>query len=229
MLDLAVITTICTSKGRFWWKLDFSQRNYFSCHFRTFIDVHQPSGKFIWQGCQKCSLRVHRNILRRSLSLGNLFFTTFITYSPRIFRPTADLFPNVLLKLHSACIDECFEWEKMKSVYFFNFFGLWAVFFRVFFRNFVNGVVKTELCIPMGTFCGKTIFSWKNYNFMSLSHIERKKIGFCRNCSGLNVKFAFYLSIEIFWGERSLLENSFFKLSPSDFERTFFVSLLKNC
>ena len=96
LLDVVVITTICTSMGRFWWNLQFFQRNYFFYRFRTFTDVHHLSGKLFRQVCRKCNLRVHRNLLRRSFSLENFFVTIFITYWSRIFRPTVNFFDCVV-------------------------------------------------------------------------------------------------------------------------------------
>ena len=70
-------------------------------HFRKSTEeVQETSGNFARQSCQKCSLRVHRNILTTNLSLGNLFVTTFFTYWLKIFQATVSFFSTVLLKLH---------------------------------------------------------------------------------------------------------------------------------
>ena len=96
----------------------------------------------------------------------------------------------------------------MKKLYFFIFWDFERSFSR-FFLKICQWCCQNWILHPQRNVLRKNVFVEKNYNFMSLSHIERKKSGFCRNCSGLNVKLAFYLSIGIFWGERSLTEFLF--------------------
>ena len=69
-LDVLVKIEICMSIGTF-------PGNFFALKKTTFI---LSSGKLFRQVCQKCSLRVRRNILRRNLPLGNLIFTNVFTH-----------------------------------------------------------------------------------------------------------------------------------------------------
>ena len=145
-----------------------------------------------------------------------------LSHIDREFFGQLSIFLTVSLKLHSTCTEKWFEQEIMKNWNCFIFSDFERSFSRFFLKN-CQWCCQTWILHPQRIVLWKNVFVEKNYNFLSLSHIERKKIGFCRNCSGLNVKFAFYLSIGIFWGERSLLEIFFFKLWPLDNERTFFL------
>ena len=163
--------------GRFWWNIQFFQRNYFFYRFRTFTDVHHLSAKFFRQVCRKCNLRVHRNILRRSLSLENFFVTTFITYWPRIFRPTVNFF-DCVLKIAFYLYRKMVWARNNEKLKLFYLFGFWEKFFQVFFWKIVNGVVKPEFCIPRGSFCGKTFLLKKIIIFCHCRTLKEKRLDF---------------------------------------------------
>ena len=171
----------------------FSKKFFFCYSFQTSTKTHQPSGMFFRQVCRKCSLRVHGNILRRSLSLGNLFGTNFFHIFIENFPTNCQFFFDCVVKTAFYLFRWTFRVREKWKLY--NFFPDFELFFSRCFSKICNGVAKTEFCIRRGTFCVKTVVLWKNYNFLSLSHIVGKKTGFCQKSSGLNVKTAFYVAL----------------------------------
>ena len=206
--------------GRFWWNIQFLQRNYFFYRFRTFTDVHHLSAKFFRQVCRKCNLRVNRNVLRRSLSLENFFVTTFITYWPRLFRPNVNFFYCVV-KIAFYLYRKMVWARNIEKLILFYLFGFWAKFFQVFFWKFVNGVVKTDFCIPRGTFCGKTFLLKKIIIFVIVAH-WKKKDWILSKLFWLECQICI---LPVHWNflRRKVLDGiSFFNLWPLDNERIFF-------
>ena len=192
--------------------------------FLSSSDHYRCSSAF-WQKlrqvCRKCNLRVHRNILRRSLSLENFFVTTFITYWPRIFRPTVSFFDCVVKIAFYLYRKKVWARNNEKLILFY-LFGFWAKFFQVFFWKFINGVVKTDFCIPRGTFCGKTFLLKKFIFFVIVAHWKKKDWILSK---------LFWLEFQIcilpvHWNilrRKVFVGIFFFKLWPLDNERTSFL------
>ena len=128
-----VKTAFCKSIGRFWRNIFGFKRNYFLYLFRTFSEVYQPSGKLFQQGFQMCSLSVHKKFLRRSFSLG--FFKASSNIDRQIFGQLWKFWSTGLLKLHSTCIDNCFE-KRMENLNFFLFTRFWGKNSEAFFKIF---------------------------------------------------------------------------------------------
>ena len=113
ILDVVVKTAVSMSIGSVWGKFLWTKSFYHL--FWTFSEVRQPSGKLFRERCQNSSLRVHRNILRRSLSRGKKFFQFLDSYR-KFFGLPMKFFSTDLLKLHSTCTDEVFEDKNMENL-----------------------------------------------------------------------------------------------------------------
>ena len=149
-------------------------------HFWTFTEVHQPSVKFFSAGLWKCKLCVHRNVLTRSLSLGNLFVTTFFTNWLNVFQSTVNCFSIVLLKLHSTYLDEGSELEKNENFIIFLFFGFWDNFFQVF-SKFCRWCCQNWILHTRRSASWKISFFEKITIFYHCRTLKEKRLDFRKN------------------------------------------------
>ena len=184
--------------------------------------------KTLGRGIQNCKLHIHRKFLRKILffsSKENFFFPSR-TFS-EVHQSSGNFFSWVVNT--AFYISEKIFWGE-GFVWEFNVFPFpdkdrkfSSQLPKKFQRSCQNHLkhLQTELQRK------KCFFFGKKQLILSLWDIEQKNSGFSQNFSGKKVKIAFYVSLEKFWGE-SCLWNDFFSLFPSDFEQTFFVSLLKN-
>ena len=111
--------------------------------------------------------------------------------------------------------------RNIEKLILFYLFGFWAKFFQVFFWKFVNGVVKTDFCIPRGTFCGKTFLLKKIIIFVIVAH-WKKKDWILSKLFWLECQICI---LPVHWNflRRKVLDGiSFFNLWPLDNERIFF-------
>ena len=225
LLDVAVITTICTSMGRFWWNLQFFQRNYFFYHLRIITDVHQLSGKISGRFAEN-AIFVSTETFWGEVFLWKTSLLPLLSHIDREFFGQLSVFLTVSLKLHSICIEKKFEQEIMKNWYFFIFSDFERSFSR-FFLKICQRCCQNWFLHPQRNVLWKNVFVEKNYNFLSLSHIGEKGMDFVKTVLAWIWKLHSVCPLEYF-EEKVLFWSGFFRLSPLDKGELLRLSVEKN-
>ena len=158
-----------------------------------------------------------------------------LSHIDREFFGQLSIFLTVSLKLHSTCIEKWFEQEIMKNWYFFIFSDFERSFSR-FFLKICQWCCQNWFLHPQRNVLWKNVFVEKNYNFLSLSHIERKKLDFVETVLAWMSNLHSTCPLEYF-EEKGLCWKLFFQIMTfgqwanffSDFCRKVLGRGIQNC
>ena len=158
-----------------------------------------------------------------------------LSHIDREFFGQLSMFLTVSLKLHSTCIEKWFEQEIMKNWYFFIFSDFERSFSR-FFLKICQWCCQNWFLHPQRNVLWKNVFVEKNYNFLSLSHIERKKLDFVETVLAWMSNLHSTCPLEYF-EEKGLCWKLFFQIMTfgqwanffSDFCRKVLGRGIQNC
>ena len=188
----------------------------------------------MWQGCQNCTLRVHRKVLSRKLFLKNVHFSHH-------FRILSVLFQGKFLNCRHSIRNISPSGKKTEQVCQNrivrdlgnnlgrnNFFLKIAIFYLFWPLSyyFVGAVVKTVIYVSIWTFWSE--FFLKNLKFsLFFSDIWRKIFGLLGNLYHGAAKPVLCVFRRTFEGSEETCQEflkKFFILSFCSFERKFLAS-----
>ena len=130
----------------------------FFCIFRSLRNVHQPFGTFFRQGCRKCCLCVHRNILREVFALES-YVSPLVRLLTESFSANSPKYLMRLSKLQPSCTDEHFRAKQLRRIpHFLSFPAFEKKLFKFFSKLCVLGFVKIAFCISRGKLWRPLVF-----------------------------------------------------------------------